>query len=89
MNASENRKSLAIGVPGIALQIGGRIMQMQHPDQSMWLLVMLVGTVLLIVGLSFYAKAKGHHAAWGLMGLLSLIGLIVLACLKDRRPSGA
>jgi len=46
-------------------------------------LVMLVGTVLLIIGLAYYARAKGRHPAWCLMGFLSVIGLIVLACLKD------
>ena len=46
-------------------------------------LVSLVGAILFLVGLAFYAKAKGRHPAWGLVGLLSLIGLIVLVCLKD------
>ena len=34
-------------------------------------------------GLAYCAKAKGRSAKWCLMGLLSLIGLIVLACLED------
>ena len=46
--------------------------------------VALGGSLLLIIGLGFYAKAKGRHPAWGLMGLLSLIGVLVLACLTDR-----
>jgi hypothetical protein len=96
MDPAENRKSLALGVPGIVLQLLGNVMyrtggvvapqgqaETGHP---LWLLVALVGTVLLIAGLSFYAKAKGRSPAWGLMGLLSIIGLIVLACLKDRSP---
>ncbi len=47
-------------------------------------MLVLLGTVLLIIGLVYYAKAKGRHPAWGIMGLLSIIGLIVLALLKDR-----
>ena len=97
MDAVENRKSLALGIPGIILQILGNIMYRQGgatggpgrpaPDANpIWLLVALVGTGLLIAGLAFYAKAKGRSPAWGLMGLLSIIGLIVLACLKDLRP---
>jgi hypothetical protein len=95
MDPAENRKSLALGVPGIVLQILGNVMY--RPGGSIagtgrpaaagnpvWLLVMLAGTVLLIAGLAFYAKAKGRSPAWGFMGLLSIIGLIVLACLKDR-----
>jgi hypothetical protein len=89
-----------IGGPGIALQIGGRVMMMvgsEKPanprakaDDSLVLpgvAVAVVGTVLLIIGLSMYAKAKGHNPAWGLMGLLSIIGLIVLAALPDRLKS--
>ena len=52
------------------------------------LLVSLVGTGLLMAGLAFYALAKGRSPAWCLMGLLSIIGLIVLACLKDLAPEG-
>ena len=52
------------------------------------LAVSLVGTVLLLIGLAFYAKAKGRHPAWCLMAFLSLIGLIVLALLKDKAPDG-
>lgn len=75
------------GVPGIVLQFVGWLMQGDTiPGGSpLGLVVQVVGTVLLIVGLSFYARAKGHHPAWGLMGLLSIIGLIVLAVLPDRR----
>jgi len=83
MNASENRKSLMFGVPGIVLQIAGNVKMRSEPEDALGLVLALVGTVLLIVGLAFYAKAKGRSPAWGLMGLLSIIGLIVLALLKD------
>ena len=42
------------------------------------------GVVLLVVGLCFYAKAKGYHAALGLLGLLSCIGLLILALMRDK-----
>jgi hypothetical protein len=50
--------------------------------------VVLLGTVLLFVGLAYYAMAKGRSPAWCLLALLSLIGLIVLACLPDLAPYG-
>jgi len=80
MNKRYNRISLAWGIPGILLQVVG--LGIEQP------LVMVLGTVLLVVGLAYYAKAKGRSAAWCLMAVLSLIGLIVLACLKDRAKEG-
>ena len=85
MIAEYNRKSFVFGIPGIILQIAGNFMR--TPDgvfTPLGALVLLAGTVLLLVGLMFYAKAKGRHGAWCLFAFLSLIGLIVLACLKDR-----
>ena len=50
----------------------------------MGIAISLLGTVLLLEGFAYYAKAKGRNPAWCLMAFLSIIGLIVLACLKDR-----
>ena len=71
MIARYNNISLLAGVPGIILQVVGNIYKMP--------LVMALGTVLLLIGFAYYAKAKGRNPAWGLMALLSCIGLIVLA----------
>ena len=70
-----NRKSLYYGIPGLCVQIIGVIASSP--------LLVLVGGIFLIVGLCMYAKAKGRHYAWGFFGLLSWIGIIVLACLND------
>lgn len=75
MIAKYNNISLTCGIPGIILQIAGRLIGQP--------VVIIAGTVLLMVGLAYYAKAKGRSPAWCLMGFLSLVGLIVLACLKD------
>ena len=40
-----------------------------------------------IYGLCCYAKGKGYHGAWGLLGLFTLVGLIILACFPDRHKS--
>ncbi len=50
--------------------------------------ITLLGTILLIVGFAYYAMAKGRNPAWCLMAFLSLIGLIVLACLPDLARDG-
>ena len=91
MIARYNRASLALGGPGIVLQIAGRIVMEITEDPLISIVAAvatLVGTAILIAGLTLYAKAKGLHPAWGLLGLSSLVGLIALACLKDHAPDG-
>ncbi|RPJ30974.1 MAG: hypothetical protein EHM35_12395 [Planctomycetaceae bacterium] len=85
MIAKYNRLSFVFGVPGIVMQIAGNFQR--GPDGLMTLPgagLVLLGTVLLMIGLAYYAKAKGRSPAWCLMALLSIIGLLVLAWLKDR-----
>ena len=76
MIARYNNISLATGIPGIILQIVGYMSQ--QPG------IYLIGSVLLLIGFGYYAVSKGRSPAWALMGFLSCIGLLVLACLKDR-----
>ncbi len=65
-------------IGGLILQIlGGALLSTR---------ALLLGTVLLIIGLSFVARRKGHDWKWGFMGLLSIIGLLVVAALRDRLP---
>jgi hypothetical protein len=47
-------------------------------------LISLVGTLLLMVGLAYRTKDKGRSAAWGLCGLLSIVGVIIVAMLANR-----
>lgn len=97
MIAKYNRTSLVIGIPGLVLQIGCLVaLNMMaakarsagtFPPVILALILelgIIAGDILLIVGLCFYARAKGHSAVWGLFGLLSCIGLLVLALLPDR-----
>jgi hypothetical protein len=92
-----NRKSFYWGIPGIIVQSVGAIAVMRYyasidplsaqPEPLSIILMRLVGlagTGLLMVGLSYYAKAKGRSPAWCLFAFLPLIGIIVLACLKDK-----
>ena len=55
--------------------------------QNFGLLIRLVGSVLFIIGCCYYAKGKGYHGAWGFLGLLSLTGLIVLVCMRDKHKA--
>lgn len=82
MIARYNNISLALGAPGLILQVAGNVLMGSSPGLGG--LLILGGTILLIAGLAYYAIAKGRSGWWGLCGLLSLIGLIILACLKDR-----
>lgn len=43
-----------------------------------------LGGGMLIVGLCYYAKAKGYNPLWGLVGLLSCLGLLILAVMPDK-----
>jgi hypothetical protein len=100
MIAKYNHKSLALGIPGLVLQIicvfstnmlaaRAKSGAPMPPEIFAWLLLAgtLVGSILLIVGLCFYAKAKGYSAVLGLLGLLSCIGLLILAVLPDREKN--
>jgi hypothetical protein len=46
--------------------------------------LMVIGIGLFIWGCVSYAKAKGQHPAWGILGLFSIFGLIALVLMKDR-----
>lgn len=44
------------------------------------------GAVLLFfVACYYYAKAKGYHGAWGLLGLLAPFGWVILMCFPDKQ----
>jgi ABC-type multidrug transport system permease subunit len=93
MTTKFTRKSLVYGVPGLLLQKGSLLgfvgMGYTHTDAD-WLNYLLwaaylVGTVLLIIGLCEYADNKGQNRVWGVFAGLSLIGLVVLLCLTDKK----
>lgn len=97
MIAEYNRKSLYWGIPGAFIQLGGISVQASQASGNPGIMmtpaelagarfVLLVGTVLLMIGLYYYAKAKGRNGFWGLFGFLGIIGVVVLACLKDITP---
>jgi hypothetical protein len=97
MISEYSRKSLAIGILGLVLQILCYVLPdvlwTKSTDGStgmpLWAVIAssggIIGSiVLIIVGLGYYAKSKGYSGGWGFLGLLSCIGLIVLAVLPDK-----
>ena len=76
-----NNISLAIGVPGVVFQLAGVFMT--NRDAQNYAVLTLIGTLLLIVALGFYAVAKGRSPLWCLAGCGGILGLILLGVLKD------
>jgi hypothetical protein len=70
---SLNTRSLLLAVPGMVLQVVGRGM----PGMS-GIAVTLLGAALIVGGLVFYAKMRGRSPAFGLLGLASCLGLLIL-----------
>ena len=86
----DNKTKTNIGVGlGFLLQILGRFLYMSSAGGSiLGLILMLVGLVLFIWGCMNYAVGKGHSKWFGLLGLLSCIGLIILIFLPDHHKEG-
>lgn len=76
---SKNLLSFVFGVPGLVLQGVGSSMARSGVDAGLGLLLQLAGGCLLIIGLGFYARMKGRNGAWGILGLLSCLGILILA----------
>ncbi|NUN50121.1 MAG: hypothetical protein HUU15_14940 [Candidatus Brocadiae bacterium] len=89
-----NLLSFAFAIPGIAAQAVGRVMlttvseDPQTLDEAGKALagagLTLGGAAFLIIGLCFYARMKGRSWAFGLLGFLSCIGLLILAVLGKK-----
>ncbi len=87
-----NRLSFVYGIPGIALQIVGYFMAGlgQGTAASLGAFFMVLGIIALMIGLAYYAKAKGQSWAWCAAGLLSILGLLLLLLLQDKsEPTSA
>lgn len=80
----EFKKNTNIGVGiGIVMQIAGRVMA-NGGMPGIGFLVMLAGAIMFIWGCGQYARAKGFSPWFGLLGLLSILGLIALVFFPDR-----
>jgi hypothetical protein len=96
MIAKYTRASLIWGISGLVLQTLCygllKSLEAKHHAQAMprdwvaWALLsgMVLGTILFILGLCDYAKAKGYSGFLGLLGFCSWPGLVIVAILPDR-----
>ena len=97
MIAKYRRKALVFGVPGLLMQVvstAGIVLlnymaaRAGHaPDE--WISNLLTvgyygGTLVLIIGLCEYADAKGQSRIWAAFAIASVVGLVILLCLKDK-----
>lgn len=98
MDAQLNRTSLKWGVTGLTIQTAamfipalfGESMDAVTPLTALLFYgVAFFGAVLFMIGLGYYAAAKGHSRWAGLLGMFSIVGYIVLAMLPDRKKNGA
>jgi hypothetical protein len=84
----DNNMSFVLAVLGMVMQVVGYVMVRSQPEFThLGVLLGISGTILLLVGFAYYAMAKGRNPAWCVMAFLSCLGLIVLACLKDKSAS--
>jgi len=80
----KTRTNLGVGLGLLAQIIGRMAIVSESGDVMLGVILSLAGAVLFIWGCCAYAKGKGYHGAWGLLGLLSCIGLLILVCLTDK-----
>jgi len=79
----KTKTNLGVGL-GLVLEITARVMAMRGAEPMLAVSAFMGGAILLIWGLCMYAKGKGYSAGWGFLGLLSILGLIILVCMKDK-----
>ena len=81
----KTQTNIGVGVGFLSQAIG---MSVDQPNGGIGVLFVLVGSALFIWGCVSYAKGKGQSPFLGILGLLSIFGLIVLALLPDHFKDG-
>jgi hypothetical protein len=97
MNPKYTQTSLIAGISGLTLQLGCYALvdffavksHAHKPVPAEWVAYalmggMLMGTVLFMLALCDFAKAKGYSGFLGLLGSFSCLGLLIIAFLPDR-----
>ena len=74
-----NRNSLLFGVLGLATQTVG-----QGMGGLVGSILVFTGAAILVYAFSLYARMRRQSPWWGLMGLLSCVGLVVLLFLPKK-----
>ena len=87
MIASLQKKATPFLGIGLLLQIGGYMVPVVFFREFNWGLTLAcfaIGAALLIVGCMHYALGKGYRREMGLLGLLSVFGVIALIYMPDK-----
>lgn len=84
MLAEYKKKTNLYVLLGIILQILGRVARAKTESPEWAAFILLAGIVFFVIGCCCYAKAKGRATAWGLLGLCSIIGLLILIAMEDK-----
>jgi len=75
--------SLPLVSIGFVAQLAAYLAHWMYPTGS--IAMACVATVAVVVGLAYRAMDKGRAAAWGLTGVLSIVGLAIVASLTNHR----
>lgn len=82
MIASLQKKATPFLGLGLLIQVGGSFLR--EINWGLTLACLAIGAALLIVGCMYYAVGKGYRRELGLLGLLSVFGVIALIYLPDK-----
>jgi hypothetical protein len=88
--ARDARSSFAFGAAAlIVMFVGGCMFVGASGTLPVWASTIgfglqVAGTALLVVGLGFYARKRGHSIVLGGLGLLSWLGIIIVAAVPKR-----
>ncbi|MDD4879180.1 MAG: hypothetical protein PHR22_01835 [Candidatus Omnitrophica bacterium] len=83
------KTNIGVGFGILSQIIGFLVSYYVHIGIVLWCAAILIygGFLLLIWGLWNYAKGKGYKGVWGLLGLLSIFGFVVLVLFPDKKKS--
>ena len=85
MIARYNRRSFVFGVPGLILLVAAGLTADREDVLTLpGKCFSLSGLALLLIGLAFYAKAKGRCPAWCLLPWLCGMGWIALTLVRGK-----
>lgn len=82
MNATLQKKATPFLGAGLLIQVGGTFLR--FIDMGLMYACIAIGAAVLVIGCMFYAQAKGFRRELGLLGLLSLVGVIALIFMRDK-----
>jgi uncharacterized membrane protein YhhN len=84
----KTKTNIGVGL-GLALQMVGNVIanSSEQADLILGLVAMLAGVAVFIWGCMSYARGKGQSPYLGVLGLLSILGLVILVVLPDKHKA--